>query len=202
MVPVVLIGDRLTRQGSMPTPSVPDLFAATAVLLSGVVIARILPTGRATGLLLLSLLAQAGGLAALCLTPRAHGTPRSGCLTVMGRGARVGLDLALLRPSPGCPPGSYAPGPTADVLALSLLLAVLVLAGHVLVAALISLLVTTAAASLALVRRLTTTRLRLLLEFPRPVPAPVRAVAAIPLILGASSATPPPPLRRGPPLPA
>ena len=94
--------------------------------------AATLPARGRTGLALVTAAAQVAGHTVLALAT-AGGAAPSGCIPVVGRGARLGLQLALLQEDVACPAGSFAPGPTAVPTAATLtavLAALTVLAGH------------------------------------------------------------------------
>lgn len=63
------------------------------------------------------------------------GEPSSACLPAIGRGARVGVDLALLRPAPACGPDGYVVGAGGYAAVAAVLLAASLVAGQILVAA-------------------------------------------------------------------
>jgi hypothetical protein len=137
---------------------VPAVRAAgfTAVTVPAVALAHLAVTGGLppAGLMLLVALlaAVAGGSAGHAGTPRllatlagaqlaghgvlylALGRPDAGCLPTMGRGARIGVDLALLRPDAACGPGGYTSGAGLLAAVAVVLLALTVLTGQVLVA--------------------------------------------------------------------
>lgn len=111
--------------GSLPT--VPALLAVLAVA----VVAGLLAGSHGSRRLLGALLgAQLAAHAVLWLV---LGQPASSCLPVLGRGARVGLDLALLRHDTACASGVSA-GVGAYAALFCLLLAATLVLGQVLVA--------------------------------------------------------------------
>jgi len=123
--PVLAVSHALTT-GSSPAP----LLLLTAVLAACAVAVLARPTGRlgttfATGA---ALLAGHAVLATLAGVLGGVASAGQGCLSAVGRGARIGLWLALLEPDRSCPAGSYAPGPAA--LIAPVLLAVAILAAH------------------------------------------------------------------------
>jgi hypothetical protein len=103
-----------------------------SVVLAVLAVAAALPARGRAGLTLVTAATQVAGHTVLTLAT-AGGAAPSGCIPVVGRGARLGLQLALLQEDAACPAGSLAPGPTA-VPAAATLTAVLatlaVLAGH------------------------------------------------------------------------
>lgn len=129
-VPAVLFAHLLTT-GAVVGPA-----AATGVVLAVLVVAATLPARSRTRLALVTAAAQVAGHAVLALAT-AGGPAPSGCLPVVGRGARLGLHLALLRADASCPAGTLAPGPAATPTAAALtavLAALTVIAGHAIVA--------------------------------------------------------------------
>jgi len=64
------------------------------------------------------------------------GEPSSACLPAIGRGARMGMDLALLRSAPACGPDGYLVGVGGYAAVAAMLLAVSLVVGQILVAAL------------------------------------------------------------------
>jgi hypothetical protein len=131
-VPAVLLAHLLTT-GAVVGPA-----AAAGVVLADLVVAASLPARSRTRLALVTAAAQAAGHAVLALAT-AGGPAPSGCIPVVGRGARLGLHLALLRADASCPAGTLAPGPAATPTAAALtavLAALTVIAGHAIAAAL------------------------------------------------------------------
>jgi hypothetical protein len=129
-VPGILLAHLLTA-GEVVGPT-----AVAGVVLTVLVVAATLPARSRARLTLVTAAAQVAGHAALALTS-ASGPAPSGCLPVVGRGARLGLHLALLRADASCPPGTLAPGPAATPTAAALtavLAALTVIAGHVIMA--------------------------------------------------------------------
>jgi hypothetical protein len=146
-------------------------------------------------------LAQAAGHALLALLSPVTSTasPR-GCLPMVGRGAELGLQLALVRHDATCPLGAVAAGPTTTAALAALLSASLILAVHGVIAALAAALVTAAEFALR--------TLRSCAALVRPAPAlPALPVAAPRMLAAAPSTgrpvrslwTPHPAQRRGPP---
>ncbi len=182
--------------------------SAAAVLVISVVVvgvAGVLPSRSRAGLAAVAALAQALGQTLLALLSTGPtSTHAGGCLPAIGRGAEVGLRLALLRHDTACPPGTLAPGPAAAVATAALLTAVLILAGHSAVALLTGWLVLGTVATVEVAQRLRAVTMVAVLLRPRPtVPAP-RALLATPppRPVPAAGWVPPPLSRRGPPLPA
>jgi len=114
--------------GSAPAP-LPLLAAVAAVCVVAVLARPVtrLGTMLATGGSLVAghtVLASLGGVLG--------GIAGQGCLPAVGRGARVGLWLAMLQPDGSCPVGTYAAGPMS--LLAPVILAVVIVAGHAAVA--------------------------------------------------------------------
>jgi hypothetical protein len=65
----------------------------------------------------------------------ALGQPSNGCLPALGRGAALGVRLAILREDPRCAPGEYATGPVTTTATAVLLTGAAVLLWQFLVAA-------------------------------------------------------------------
>jgi hypothetical protein len=123
--------------------------------------------------------AQLAGHGLLALTHPAAGAASSGgCLPIVGRGAELGLRLALLRHDAACPQGSLVAGPTAAGALAALLSAGLVLAVHSLVAVLAAALVTAAEVAVQALRECAALVLRLPARAVAPVAAPRQLVAS------------------------
>lgn len=112
-VPAVALAHLLTS-GSAPGPA-PLALVTVAVALA----AALLPGGGRLRTAVVVVLAQLAGHAVLAAVAGPAGG--SGCLSVMGRGAQVGLRLAILREDGACPPGALAltPGAAATLTALA-----------------------------------------------------------------------------------
>lgn len=196
-VPIMLLAHLLT------TNAVPGIVAI--ILLTGTVLAVTAATGTA-GRWRLALVvgsAQFAGHALLAtLQPASGSAPGApgGCLPVVGRGAALGLQLALLRHDAACPQGSLTTGPTATAAVAAVLAACLIVAGHTLVAVLAAVLVTAAAAALNALRACATLTLVRVPPAAVPIASP-RAVTAAPAAHRTLRAlwSPRPAHRRGPP---
>lgn len=68
------------------------------------------------------------GQGLLALTPQAR--PDRACLPIMGRGARIGVELALLHGDPACPSGQLVPSSTVGAAYALVCLALSLLAVH------------------------------------------------------------------------
>ncbi|MDQ1295957.1 MAG: hypothetical protein QG608_3844 [Actinomycetota bacterium] len=79
-------------------------------------------------------LGQLLGQAVLALPVEGSAPGSHGCLPVVGRGAELGLRLALFRQSQECPSQTLAQGPTSTAVTASLLGAVAILLAHTLAA--------------------------------------------------------------------
>jgi hypothetical protein len=79
-------------------------------------------------------LGQLLGQAVLALPVEGSAPGSHGCLPVVGRGAELGLRLALFRQSQECPSQSLAQGPTSTAVTASLLGAAAILLAHALAA--------------------------------------------------------------------
>ena len=174
-------------------PSLPALLAVLAVTAA----AGLLAGSHGSRRLLAALLgAQLVGHAVLWLV---LGQPASGCLPVMGRGARVGLDLALLRHDTACTTGVSA-GVGAYAALLCLLLAATLLLGQVLVATAGGLALRVVEAAWSALRTLLAHVVPVLLApvrvtpVLRPRPTPRLVPVTSPVVVA-------PLLRRGPPAP-
>jgi hypothetical protein len=110
---------------------------ASAVTVAVLVVATLRLARTTAGLALVTATAQLVGHSVLTVT-EANGTAPTGCLPAMGRGASLGLHLALLRSDVACPAGTLAPGPAASSTAATLaavLTALTIIAGHGIAAA-------------------------------------------------------------------
>jgi hypothetical protein len=193
-LPCVLLAHLLTT-GTVVSAPAAALCGLVVLLVGGAVPAR--STGR---LALCVGSAQVAAHAVLALLPaQAVGTPR-GCLPAVGRGAELGLRLAVLRPDSGCPTGTLAAGTTITAAVAAMLTAVVIVAGHAAAAALSGALLAGARTVLAVVVALVA--LVALVLTARPV------TPGWPRVLRAGPATrrpvraqrrPGPVLRRGPP---
>lgn len=194
-VPMMLLAHLVTAHAA-PRPSV-------AVLVAGTVFGLTAATGTRSRWRLAAVvgLAQFAGHAVLAvLHPAAGPASAGGCLPMVGRGAELGLRLALLRQDSSCPPGSVSAGPATTAALAGLLTAGLILLTHSVLAVVTALLVT--AGELAV----RTVRACAVLTVPRAVPARVPVTAAPPLPPPAARHrpirtrfVPAPSRRRGPP---
>jgi hypothetical protein len=194
-VPAILVAHLLTARTIPP--------AEIVVLITLVVFAVTAATATRNrwSLALTVGLAQAAGHALLAmLSPVTSTTSPRGCLPMVGRGAKLGLQLALVRHDDACPQGAVAAGPTTTAALAALLSASLILAVHGVIAALAAALVTAAEFALRTLRSCAA------LVHPAPV-LPALPVAAPRMLAAAPSAdrpvrslwTPHPAQRRGPP---
>ncbi|HVN10670.1 MAG TPA: hypothetical protein VMT69_01160 [Kineosporiaceae bacterium] len=131
--------------------TVPSLHASLVVAVAVAVVACAVPTRTAPATAGVAALAQLAGHAALAVTAPG-GQARTGCLSVVGRGAGLGVRYALVRDA-ACPPGSLAAAPALTAVVAALAVAALVLLGHALLAALTGLLVAVAVAGVDAARR-------------------------------------------------
>jgi hypothetical protein len=129
-VPALALGHALTA-GTLP--ALPALLLAAGAAVAVAVLARPAggpPTAATAGVAMLAghaVLALGGGLLG--------GVAGQGCLPALGRGAELGLRLAILAPHSGCPAGTFAPGAAAQQIWAPVVAAVAILAGHAAVAA-------------------------------------------------------------------
>ena len=144
--PVVIAAQLLT------VGAAPSLRASLLVSLVVALVACAAPARTARGVAGVAGVAQLAGHAVLTVTASAQQAP-SGCLSVVGRGADLGVRFALVHDS-ACPPGALAAGPALTAVVAAVVAATVVLLGHALLAALTGVLVAVAAAGLDAVRRL------------------------------------------------
>lgn len=194
-VPTMLLAHLVTAR-AIPRPAVVVL--VTAAVFAVTTVSRTRSRWR---LAVVVGLAQAAGHALLAAAhPVAGPDSTGGCLPVVGRGAELGLQLALLRHDASCPKGGLAVGPSTTAAVAALLTAALILAAHSLIAVLAATLVSAAEVAVATLRSCT----RLVRP---PLPPVVVPVAAPRQVTAAPTAdrplrplwTPRPALRRGPP---
>lgn len=135
-VPAMLLAHLVTAR-TVPTPGVALLVTATVFAVTAAA-----PVGSRWRLALVVGLAQAAGHGLLAVTHPVDptGSP-GGCLPMVGRGAELGVRLALFRQDASCPQGEVVVGPTVTVAVAALLTAVLILAAHTAVAVLAAALV-------------------------------------------------------------
>lgn len=191
VAPWVVLAHLLTRGEA---PGAAGLLAVTGLVGLAALLAPAVGTARLTLAVVVAQTAGHGALAAL--TPGTGG----GCLPAVGRGAEAGLHLALLRPDASCPTGLTA-GPTLTALLGSVLTAVALVAGQVLVAALSA---RAAEAAGTAARALRALLAAVLPALPAAVPAVPPAAPAAVRGEGAAhprpaAAAPQPLTRRGPP---
>jgi len=182
------------------TRAAPGVLSAAVVCAVVAAVACAVPTRTALGTAGLAAVAQLAGHLVLAVTAPQSATPR-GCLSVVGRGADLGVQYALVR-ADACPPGALSAGPALAAVLSALAAAVVVLLGHGMLAALTAVVVAAVAAGLELVRTLA--------DAVRPVLVLLLGAVVVP-----SASTPVPPaeppvltdrwqpdraLRRGPPL--
>ncbi len=125
-VPAVLVVHGLVG-GALP--SLPLLLVAA--VLAGM--AGWCTSGRDTGVVTASLAGVQLLLHSLLYV--GSGQPSTGCLPAIGRGARLGVDFALLRPATACGPDGYAVGVGGYAAVATVLVAVTLVAGQLLTAA-------------------------------------------------------------------
>ena len=127
--------------------------ASTAVVCAVVAaVACAVPTRTVPGTAALAAAAQLAGHVVLALAapqPQA----REGCLSVVGRGAGLGVRYAVVRDA-GCPPGSLDTSPALTAVLAAVAAAAVVLVAHALLATLTGVLVAGFATGVDLVRRL------------------------------------------------
>jgi hypothetical protein len=174
-----------------------------AVIVVSAVVALVacaVPTRTAHGAAAMAALAQLAGHAALAASAPAQ-QARSGCLSVVGRGADLGVRYALSH-DVACPPGALPAGPALTAVVAAVAAATIVLLGHALLATITGVLVAMTAAGLDVVRRLA--------EAVLPTFAELAGVLAVPARVPAPLPEPPVlrdrwqsdgVLRRGPPVP-
>ncbi len=126
-----MVGIHMTVAAAVPRPATLALAAVLVVLVVALVESVAAPAPedgrRTTRVLLASLAGQLAGHAVFAASSAA-----GGCLPVMGRGASLGLNLALLREDPSCPAGTFVVTGMATTAASVLVGAVLVLLAQVL----------------------------------------------------------------------
>src|SRR3954468_7513343 len=145
-VPGVLLAQLLV------TGNTPTVRSAVVVAVVVAAVSCAVPTRTITGTAGLAAVAQLAGHLVLALAaPQAHA--RQGCLSVVGRGADLGVRYALVR-GDACPPGTLAAAPALTAVVAAVAAAALVLLGSALLAALTGVLVAALAAGLDLVREL------------------------------------------------
>jgi hypothetical protein len=194
--PAVLVAHVLTTR---TPPSAPASLLVVAVV---AVLAAAMPARAPTATAGVAALAQLAGHGVLALT-RPSGDAPGGCLSVVGRGADLGIRYGLLRPSGACPPGTVQATPALVAVVAAVAAGLAVLAGQALVAALAALLVTSVARAARRVRSLAASVLPLLLLLDR-APVPVHGAPACPPPAPVPTVRrwwPGTPTRRGPPAP-
>jgi hypothetical protein len=200
--PAMLLAHLVTAR-TVPAPAMITLVAGTVFGLTAVFGLGSRSAGGSRWRLAVTVgVAQLAGHGLLALTHPAAGPASSGgCLPIVGRGAELGLRLALLRHDAACPQGTLAAGPTAAGTLAALLSAGLVLIVHSLVAVLAAALVTAAELAVQALRDCAALVLRLPARAVAPVAAP-RQLAASPASGRPVRArfTPRPVQRRGPPV--
>jgi hypothetical protein len=145
-VPGVFLAQLLVA-GNAPT--LPSAVVVAAVV---TVVTCAVPTRTVAGTAGVAAGAQLAGHLVLALAaPQAQ--TRQGCLSVVGRGADLGVRYALVH-GDACPPGTVSAAPALTAVVAAVAAAALVLLGHALLAALTGVLVAALAAGLDLVRRL------------------------------------------------
>lgn len=195
VTPAVVLAHLLTR-GALP--GVTGLLAVAG--LAGLVTLAVPARGR----LRLAAVVVAAQVAGHTLLAATSGTA-AGCLPAVGRGARAGLQLALLRADAVCTPGTLAATPALTALLGSALTGVAVVAGHLLVASLSARLVTAAETLVAVVADVVAAVLPALPRAVTVVPAAPRSTRPVREAVLPTAARlhgPAPLVRRGPPLPA
>jgi hypothetical protein len=175
--PGVLVAQLLTADVA------PSALAALVVSAVVAAVACAVPTRTARGTAALAGAAQLAGSAVLALAAPPEQT-RSSCLSVVGRGADLGVRFAL-RADPGCPPGSVQAGPALAAAVAAVAAGLVVLLGHAVLATLTGVLVTAVRTGVEVVHRLTAALLPVLagLLGVRTVPVLAPAVRPEPLPL-------------------
>jgi hypothetical protein len=132
--------------------AVPSLRATVVVCAVVAAVAWAVPTRTAVSTALVAGTAQLAGHVVLALAaPQTQA--RDGCLSVVGRGADLGVRYAVDR-SGACPPGELSVAPTLAAVVAAVAAAALVLLGHAVLAALTGVLVVALAAAVEIVREL------------------------------------------------
>lgn len=172
-VPAMLAA-HLATAGDFPPPHlVAGVTAIVAVVAAAVTSQRRWMLAVGVGL------AQAAGHVVLAiLTPSADSVAGRGCLSAVGRGAEIGLRLALLRHDATCPSGALTAGPATVATVATVLAAVLVLVGHAAIALLASALVVAVHTVVRVAAAVA--GLRLTCSAPRPLVHAPRRLAASP----------------------
>jgi hypothetical protein len=134
-VPCVLLAHLLTTGTVASAPA----SALSALLVLAVT--ALLPARTARGLALVAGAAQLAAHTVLALWASGTGTGAVGCLPAVGRGAELGLRLAVLRADAGCPTGTLAAGAALTGALAAVTSAVVIVAAHTLIAALTGMLV-------------------------------------------------------------
>jgi hypothetical protein len=195
-VPCVLIAHLLTT-GAVASAPVSALIALLVLTVTA-----LLPARSTTGLALVAGAAQLVAHTALALWPAVPGagTGAVGCLPAVGRGAELGLRLAVLRADGGCPAGTLAAGATLTGALAAVVTAVVIVAAHIAIATLTGLLLSGAQSVCIVVAGLLTTAALVLRRPPSWVPVP-RLRTAHPQTRRwvRLRPNPAPRLRRGPP---
>ena len=138
---VVLTGPAVALFDVAVTGSLPPAAAVLAAAAVAGCLGMLLPERSGTPALAFVLAgAQVAGHATAALLAQG---PAGGCLPAVGRGAELGVRLALLSPHPACPPGSFAIGGLSGAVLAAIGAALAIVAGQVLVAGAGGLLVAT-----------------------------------------------------------
>lgn len=135
-LPCVLLAHLLTS-GATVTLLAAGLCAVTVFAVAAAVPARTAPR---LGLLVAA--TQVCAHTVLALLPGQGDGATSGCIPAVGRGAELGLQLAVFHRDAGCPNGTLAAGGTTTTAMAAIFTAVAILTGHAVVAALTGLLLT------------------------------------------------------------
>ena len=133
-VPCALLAHLLATGRTASAPAA--VLAAVAVL----AIAAAVPARSTSGLALLTALTQLGAHSVLALFATGGPGGAPACLPAVGRAASLGLHLAVLRADGGCPAGTFVVAPTVVATLTALVTALVILAGHGVVALLAGLL--------------------------------------------------------------
>lgn len=137
---------------ALVTQAAPALRTALIVSVVVALVACAVPARTPARTAALAATAQLAGHAILQVTtPAQHAS--SGCLSVVGRGADLGVRYALAHDS-ACPPGTVPTGPTIAAVLAAVAAAVVVLLGHAVLATLTGVLIEAATSGLGVVRRL------------------------------------------------
>lgn len=167
-VPCVLLAHLLTTGAIASTPA--SVLCALIVL----AVTALLPARSTAGLGLVAGAAQLAAHTVLALWPAGPGTGTGamGCLPAVGRGAELGLRLAVLRADGGCPAGTLAAGATVTGALAAMVTALVIVAAHTAVATLTGLVLSGVQSLTAFVAGLLGAARLVLLALPSWLPVP------------------------------